>query len=82
LLACPACDCEKPGGPALVIRFSYGDYHHNWSVFNPKISGLGQSVFVFSLTDEQFKAEYAVMKALEHRKVIARLPMSFQRNLA
>ncbi|OPB27757.1 hypothetical protein BFW90_16220 [Pseudomonas fluorescens] len=37
---------------------------------------------VHSLTDEQFKAEYAVMKALEHRKVIARLPMSFQRNLA
>lgn len=34
------------------------------------------------MTDERFKAEYAFMKALEHRKVIARLPMSFQRNLA
>ncbi|WP_236479227.1 hypothetical protein [Pseudomonas sp. PA-4-8C] len=37
---------------------------------------------VQSLAGEQFKAEYTVIKILEHRKAIDRLPISFQRNLA
>ena len=37
---------------------------------------------VQSLAGEQFKAEYIVIKILEHRKAIDRLPISFQRNLA